>query len=125
MASTVHIIERYSVQVLTKRTGQAPRPQIIVRLYTASGLMCGTAVFKDYGPNREADLPLGDPSDDSATAFYDIRFYEAFIDILRLETELFWKIHWIQLGAARQVSDVSLDTKQEIIGEYFSRLENI
>lgn len=123
MASTVHVVDRYSVQVLNKRTGEAPRPAIIVRLYTAAGLMCGTAVFKNYEPGQEAELPLGDASNDSATAYYDIQFYQAFVDILRLESELYWKIHWVQLGAAKQVADVSLDTKQEIIGEYFSRSE--
>jgi hypothetical protein len=121
MASTVHTIERYSLQVLSKRSGEAPRPQVIVRLYNDAGVMCGTAVFKDYGPHREAELPIGDASDDSATAFYDITFFQAFIDILRLETDLYWKIHWIQMGAKKQVADVSLDTKKEIIGEFFSR----
>ena len=123
MASTVHIIDRYSVQVLNKRSGESPRPSIIVRLYTASGFMCGTAVFKNYAPNREVELPLGDPSEESATAFYDVQFYQAFVDILRLESDLYWKIHWVQLGAKKHVADVSLDTKQEIIGEYFSRSE--
>lgn len=120
MASTVHTIERYSLQVLTKRTGEAPRPQIIVRLYNDTGAMCGTAVFKDYGHDIEAELPIGDAEEGSATAFYDITFFQAFIDILRLETELYWKIHWVQMGAKKQVADVSLDTKKDIIGEFFS-----
>ena len=48
-------------------------------------------------------------------------FFDAFIGILRGERELYWKIAWRQLGPKREVADVSLDTKQEIIGDFFSR----
>ena len=68
-----------------------------------------------------AEPPFGDREGKVATAFYDIAFFDAFIGILRSESELYWKIAWRQLGANREVADVSLDTKKEIIGDFFSR----
>ena len=121
MSTSVHKIVRYSVQVLNKRTGQEPLPSTIIRLYNDKNEICGTAVFKAYG-DAEAELPVGDAKAETATVFYDITFFEAFIGILRSEDELYWKIAWVQLGPRREVSDVSLDTKKEIIGEFFSRL---
>ncbi len=120
MSSTVHRIMRYSVQVLNKKTGGQPKASIIVRLYDDKDNDCGTAVFKDYG-DADPELPTGDFKTERATAFYDITFYDAFIGILRTEDELFWKIAWVQMGATRGISDVSLDTKKEIIGEFFPR----
>jgi len=118
--ATVHKIGRYSVQVHDKALKEGPRGSIIVRLYDEAGHSIGIAVFKDYG-DEQGELPFGDHKAGTATAFYDISFYPAFIDILRIEKELYWKIAWVQTGAAKSVSDVSLDTKKEIIGEYFSR----
>jgi hypothetical protein len=120
MSSSVHTIERYSVQVLNQRSGRSPRPSIIVRLYDGVDVLRGTAVFKAYD-EADAEPPTGDPVAETALAYYDITFYDAFIGILRAEDELYWKIAWVQLGANREVSDVSLDTKKEIIGEFFSR----
>ncbi len=120
MPSIVHQIERYSVQVLNTKAGDQPKASMIVRLYNTDGDDCGTAVFKDYGAVKP-EAPTGDAKGDRATAYYDITFYQPFIDILRSEDELYWKIAWVQTGANRVVSDVSLDTKKEIIGEYFAR----
>lgn len=120
MPSIVHQIERYSVQVLNTKAGDQPKASMIVRLYNDHGDDCGTAVFKDYGVIKP-EAPVGDTRGDRATAYYDITFYQPFIDILRSEDELYWKIAWIQTGANRVVSDVSLDTKKEIIGEFFAR----
>ncbi len=93
MPSSVYKIGRYAVQVLNKRTGPAPHPQIIVRLYEKTGgTMLGTAVFKAYLPEQTAELPVADAGGDNVTAYFDISFYEPFIGILRHETELFWKI---------------------------------
>ena len=41
------------------------------------------------------------------------------MDILRLEMPVYLKIHWTQHGRARSVHHVSIDTKKEVIGEYF------
>ena len=120
MPFTVHTIKRYAIQVLNKRTGPAPRPAIIVRLYDEADTMVGTAVFKYYG-DMEAETPIGDHEAGMATAFFDISFYEPFVGILRNEGELYWKTQWTQLGARKEVADVSLDTKEEVIGEYFSK----
>lgn len=119
MPSTVHKIGRYSVQIHDKALKDGPRGSIIIRLYDDADHDCGIAIFKDYG-DEQGELPFGDFTKGTATAFYDISFYAAFIDILRLEKELYWKIAWVQTGATKQVSDVSIDTKKEIIGEFFS-----
>ena len=121
MPTTTHRISRYAVQVLSKRSGEAPRPAITVRLYDDASTMVGTAVFKDYGDAGEAELPVGDFEAGRATAYFDVSFFDAFIGILRYEDELYWKIHWIQTGARKEAADVSLDTKEEIIGEFFPR----
>lgn len=120
MPSTVQKVSRYAIQVLNKRTGEAPRPAITVRLYADNGKMIGTAVFKNYGA-MATELPVGDHEDENVTAFFDISFYAPFLDILRNDTELYWKTQWTQLGARKEVADVSLDTKEEIIGEFFSK----
>ena len=120
MPSTVQKVTRYAVQFLSKRTGPAPRPQIIVRLYDDLG-MIGTAVFKNYDPGQEAELPSGTKEGENVTAYFHNSFYQAFVELLRHETEIYWKVHWVQLGAKKEVADVSLDTKEEIIGEYFPR----
>jgi len=121
MAVTVHKIERYSVQVLNKRTGEQPKASIIVHLFNDQGAGCGHAVFKAYG-DLAPEPPTGDQTAGTATAYYDIDFYQPFADILRLEDELYWKIEWRKIGPRDEVADVSLDTKEEVIGEFFSKL---
>ncbi|MDP4796011.1 MAG: hypothetical protein NWR87_03775 [Rhodospirillales bacterium] len=120
MPSTVHRIARHAIQILNKRTGPAPRPSIIVRLYQEDDKMVGTAVFKNYD-GMEAELPMGHAENENVTAFFDVSFYQAFVGLLRSGDSLYWKTQWTQLGARREVADVSLDTKEEIIGEYFSK----
>ena len=119
MATTVHNISKYTVQVLNMRgDSHDARCQIIIRLYNQDSEACGMAVFKDYG-GALAENPRGDARKEVATAYYDMVHYQPFVDILRMETELYWKIAWQQTGASRVPSDVSLDTKAEIIGEHF------
>lgn len=121
MATTTQRVRKHTVQVLNKRTGQAPRPSIIVRLYDDTDKIIGTAVFKAYADHQEADLPTCDHEGRNVTAFFDISFFEPFVGILRAEEDLFWKTQWVQLGPRKEVTDVSLDTKEEILGEYFSK----
>ncbi|MEH6633188.1 MAG: hypothetical protein V7776_20420 [Halopseudomonas aestusnigri] len=119
MPTTVHSISKYTVQILnTKSTPDNPKAQIIIRLLDGKDKDCGFAVFKDYG-DKNAQNPHGDHKKGTATAYFDIKYYEAFIEVLRLEKELFWKIAWKQTGPTKTVSDVSLDTKEEIIGDHF------
>ncbi|WP_417428877.1 hypothetical protein [Kiloniella sp.] len=119
MPTTVHSISKYTVQILnTKSTADKPKAQIIIRLFNEKGKDCGLAVFKDYG-DQNAQNPYGDHKKGTATAYFDIKHYHPFIEILRMEKELFWKIAWQQTGPTKSVSDVSLDTKEEIIGEHF------
>lgn len=122
MPTTTHRVSRYAVQVLSRRSGEVPRPAITVRLYDDGGKMVGTAVFKTYADAQAAELPVGRFEDGYATAYFDISFFDAFIGSLRYEDELYWKIHWIQTGARKEASDVSLDSKEEIIGEFFPRV---
>lgn len=121
MPTTIHRVTGHNVQVLNKRSGESPRPSIIVRLYGENDKMIGTAVFKNYG-DMEAELPTSDHNGENVTAFFDISFYEPFVGILRQHDELFWKAQWVQLGPRKEVADVSLDTKEEILGEYFSNI---
>ncbi|WP_419901938.1 hypothetical protein [Kiloniella sp.] len=119
MPTTVHSISKYTVQILnTKSTPENPKAQIIIRLLNAKDDDCGFAVFKDYGDNN-AQNPHGDHKKGTATAYFDIQYYQSFIDVLRLEKELYWKIAWKQTGPNKTVSDISLDTKEEIIGDHF------
>jgi len=119
MSSTVHKIARYSVQVLNRKSGER-RGSIIVHLYNDKDENCGIALFQDYGESV-GESPEADAKGDRVTAHYDVSFFQAFIDILRTEDELYWKYHLVQMGPNREVTDVSLDTKKEIIGEFFSR----
>ena len=121
MPTTVYQIKSYKVQILAKEHGDLPRPCITVRLYDDTGKIVGTAVFKDYGSERPAEPPVGKVEDGTATAFFDITFYDAFIGVLRYEDELYWKIAWRTLGAVTTCSDASLDTKKEVIGDFFPR----
>lgn len=121
MTTNTHSIEKYTVQILNTKAGQdTPKTQIIIRLYSDKGSECGIAAFTDFG-TATAPNPSGDSKKGTATCHYDIAHYQAFIDILRTENELYWKIAWQQTGATKQVSDVSLDTKEEIIGDHFGK----
>ncbi len=122
MPTTIHKIESYKVQILAKEHGEMPRPCVTIRLYDAAGKIVGTAVFKDYGPGKPAEKPVGKAEEETATAYFDITFYDAFIGVLRYEDELYWKIAWRRLGAVTSCSDVSLDTKKEVIGDFFPRI---
>lgn len=121
MPSTVHKVARYSVQVLNQKAG-ARRGSIIVRLYNEVDETCGIAIFQDYG-EKTGEVPEADAKGERVTARYDVSFFQAFIDILRTEEELYWKYHLVQMGPNIEVTDVSLDTKKEIIGDFFSRAQ--
>ena len=62
MASTVHKIARYSVQVLNQKAG-IRRGSIIIHLYNDKDENCGIALFQDYhddmGEYPEADTKGG------------------------------------------------------------------
>ena len=120
MPLSVHKIERYAVQVLNQRHGGKPQNSIVVRLYDDQGIDRGNAVFKDYS-GTTAETPIADAQADRATVFYDLGFFDAFIGILRNEDEVYWKLALTQLGANRTVSDASLDSKKDIVGEFFPR----
>ncbi len=120
MSVTTHLVAKYTVQVVTKKSGGETEEAIIVRLYNHDDFNCGTVVFKDCGDERP-EKPSGVYKSQSAMINLDVAFYSAFIDILRCEREIFWKIAWVQMGKRREVSHASLDTKKEIIGEFFPR----
>ncbi len=121
MTTTTANIKKYTVQILTSKASiDTPKTQIIIRLYCDNGDICGVAAFTDFG-DKAAPNPSNDGVNGTATVHYDISHYQAFVDILRTEKQLYWKIAWIQTGAKKQISDVSLDTKEEIIGEHFGK----
>lgn len=118
MSVTIHTITRYAVQVLTRRMGEEAHSFITVRLYDDDGKIRGTAVFEDFG-DREPPKPVGDYKEQTATAHIDLSAYEPYMDILRLEKQVYLKLGWSQKGRVRMLTHVSIDTKKEVIGDYF------
>ncbi|MFQ5773168.1 MAG: hypothetical protein ACE5GS_01485 [Kiloniellaceae bacterium] len=119
MSITVHRITRYTVQVLTKRAADHAHSYITVRLYDDDNANRAVAVFEAYGAD-EPPKPTGDFEAQTATAHLDIAHYRAYMDILRLEKTVYLKMGWTQHGKAMALSQVSIDTKKEVIGEFFS-----
>ncbi|MFQ5468617.1 MAG: hypothetical protein ACE5DS_10865 [Kiloniellaceae bacterium] len=118
MSLTVHRVNRYTVQVLTKRVGKDAHSMISVRLYDDENVCRGVAVFESYGA-AEPPKPTGDYGAQSAIAYLDIAHYPAYMDILRLERTVYLKMSWAQQGKSMSLSQMSIDTKKEFIGEYF------
>lgn len=118
MATTTSSIEKYTVQILNNRVGKTFSTRIIVTLYDDDENRCATVVFEDAHEDTPA-RPSGDFDSGRVICHMDMKFFDAFINVLRHERKLYWKVNWVQTGATKEVSDVSLDTKKEIIGEYF------
>lgn len=119
MSVTIHRVTKYTVQVLTKKAGEDADGTLVVRLYDDDDLIRGTAVFNDYG-SKPAPKPTGDHDSQTATINLALEYYAPFVDILRTEKSIYLKMAWAQLGANKVLSHVSVDTKKEIIGEYFT-----
>jgi len=119
MAISVHHITRYTVQVLTRRLGDNARSSISVRLYDDENVNRGVAVFESYQDGEEPPKPTGEYATQSATAYLDMAHFSAYMDVLRLENPVYLKIAWGQQGRTRVVSQVSIDTKKEVIGDFF------
>ena len=119
MAVTVHRISRYTVQVLTKRMGEDGHSLITVRLYDDDNVSRAVAVFEKHEPGSEPPKPTGDYKAQSATAYMDIAHYKGYMDILREEKTVYLKLGWSQQGKVRSLSHLSIDTKKEVIGDYF------
>ena len=118
MAITVHTITRYTVQVLTKKVGENAHSDVTLRLYDHENTSRGVAVFENYGA-EEPPKPTGDYRDQSATWYLDIAHFQPYMDILRLEKPIYLKIGWTQQRKAQTVAQVSIDTKKEVIGQFF------
>jgi hypothetical protein len=119
-AVTLHNIARYAVQVLTKKIGEDAHSFITVRLYDHEGVIRGTAVFENFDDGQEPPKPTGDYNAQTAVAHIDIAHYPAYMDVLRLENPIYLKMGWTQSGRVRVLSQMSIDTKKEVIGEYFA-----
>jgi len=119
MSVTIHRITRYTVQVLTKKMGEDAHSFITVRLYDDDNVSRAVAVFEKYDPGAEPPKPTGDFDAQTATARLDIAQYPAYIDILRHEKSIYLKLAWGQQGSAMALQHMSIDTKKEVIGEYF------
>jgi len=119
MAVTVHSIARHTVQVLTKKIGEEAHSFITVRLYDHDDVIRGTAVFENYNPGQEPPKPTGDYKNQTAVAHIDIAHYVAYMDVRRLENPIWLKMGWSQSGRMRILTQMSIDTKKEVIGEFF------
>jgi len=119
MSVTIHTITRYTVQILTKRVGEDAHSLTTVRLYDDDNTNRAVIVFENYG-DAEPPKPTGDHAAQTATAFLDVAHYQAYMDTLRMEKTLYLKMGWSQQGKTMALSQVSIDTKKEVIGEYFT-----
>ncbi len=120
MPVTIHSITRYTVQVLTRKEGEQAHSAISVRLYDHDNIIRGTTVFERYG-DESPPKPVGDHEEQKVTAYLDTAHYRAYLDILRLESPIYLKMSWTQQGNIKVLSHVSIDTKKEVIGEFFGR----
>lgn len=120
MNHTVHTITRHTVQILTERIREESRTAIIVRLYDEADNNPGVVIFRDHSVAKPPK-PVGDFDSGKVTCHLQMHAYAAYMDVLRQENPIYLKIAWRQLGAVRQVSHVSIDSKKEILGEYFGR----
>ncbi len=120
MPVTIHRITRHTVQVLTKKVGEDAHSFITVRLYDDDNVSRAVAVFENYGPKAEPPKPTGDHDAQTATAYLDVAHYPAYMDILRDEKVVYLKLAWGLQGKVTALQHLSIDTKKEVIGEYFS-----
>lgn len=120
MAITIHTITRYAVQLLTKRSGEEAQSLITLRLYDEDNVNRGVVLFADY-EGENPPKPTGDHASQSVTLHLDLSLYDAYMDILRLEKSVYLKIGWTQQGKMRAVSQVSIDTKKDVIGDFFEK----
>ncbi|MEX2650435.1 MAG: hypothetical protein WD673_15620 [Alphaproteobacteria bacterium] len=51
--------------------------------------------------------------------FLDLGFHEAVMDVVRNEKSLYLKLGWTQTGKTFALAQVSLDTKKEMLGQFF------
>jgi hypothetical protein len=91
-----------------------------LRLYDDDNANRGIMVFERYGDDQPPK-PVGDDAEQKATAYLDIAHYLPYMDILRLESPIYLKMSWTQQGKLKVLSHVSIDTKKEVIGEFFGR----
>lgn len=119
MTVTVHKIARHTVQVLTKRSREEAHSSIVLRLNDEDGVNRGVFVFERFD-ERRAPKPVGNRDEDAATVFLDLAHYPATIDIVRNEKSLYLKLGWAETGKTTALAQVSLDTKKEILGQFFT-----
>ena len=119
MSVTIHRITRYTVQVLTKRAGEDAHSFITLRLYDDDNVSRAVAVFESYDGDQEPPKPTGDRDAQTATAHLDVAHYQPYMDILRNEKTVYLKLSWSQKGKSTTLQNLSIDTKKEVIGEYF------
>ena len=121
MPVTIHTITRYTVQVLTRKEGEHAHSYISVRLYDDDNANRGVMVFEHYDGDQPPK-PVGDHAEQKATAYLDVAHYRPYMDILRLESPIYLKMSWTQQGKLKVLSHVSIDTKKEVIGEFFGKV---
>ena len=102
----------------TRKRGELAHSFITVRLYDEDETLRGTAVFENLGA-EEPKKPVGDYDAQTATVYLDSALYSAYIDLLRHEKSIYLKMSWTAQGPSQALSHASIDTKKEIIGDYF------
>jgi hypothetical protein len=120
MKVSVHRISRYAVQVLTRKMGENAHTFITVRLYDDDDALRGTAVFERLG-GSEPSKPTGDFSAQTATVHMDIALYDPYMKLLKHERTVYLKMSWTETGPTKTLTHASIDTKKEIIGDYFAK----
>lgn len=119
MKVSIHRISRYAVQILTRKKGEKAHTFITVRLYDEDDGLRGTAVFERLGGD-EPPKPTGDFSAQTATVHMDISLYDAYMKLLKHEKSIYLKMSWTETGRTKTLTHASIDTKKEIIGDYFT-----
>jgi hypothetical protein len=120
MKVSIHRISRYAVQVLTRKMGENAHTFITVRLYDDDDALRGTAVFENLG-GGEPSKPTGDFSAQTATVHMDIALYDPYMKLLKHERTVYLKMNWTETGRTKTLTHASIDTKKEIIGDYFAK----
>jgi hypothetical protein len=112
-------IARHTVQFLTKKIGDEAHSMIILRLHDDAGVNRAVVIFEDRAGGAPPK-PTGDYEQKTATAYLDIAHHGAYMDILQREEPVYLKMGWTQQGKLRLLSHVSIDTKEEVLGQFFN-----
>jgi len=119
MSIDTYKITRHTIQFLTKRVKETAQSMIVLRLYDDDNVNRAIVIFEDHA-GAAPPKPTGDHARQQATAYLDIAHHIPYMDILRREKTVYLKMGWTQQGKVRLLSQISIDTKKEVLGEFFA-----